>query len=300
MAHATPQGVKLLNGFKRPSRFEKGLGAQLPDAYKKFWREWKLTKPAAVHYIPKESEWERDEVTHAIKPVQNIPLPLIDTPESHQGIWGGEAVIKGFQKRHQTKRRVPHFWVPTLKRSVVHSQVLNEYMSVVVTERTLEQIHECHGFDHYLLKNLACDLRSALALKLKREVLKALQQGCPALAAEPKYQEQVLKEYSPYLESYTNEEIDWYGHTYLEAIRKLQNQLRAAEQVLPHKVEFRSKLIDQLREAGIAEAGKIESKDAQPSADHKDSDIEALTKLESSPSSSSWLSKINPFGKKET
>ncbi|KAH8409342.1 hypothetical protein KR222_000680, partial [Zaprionus bogoriensis] len=297
--HCT-QGIKLVNGFRRPGRFDKGLGAQLPDAYKKFWREWKLTRPAAVHYIPKESEWERDEVTHAIKPVQNIPLPLIDTPESHQGIWGGEAVIKGFQKRQQTKRRVPHFWVPTLRRSVVHSQVLNEYISVVVTERTLEQIHECHGFDHYLLKNLACDLRSALALKLKRKVLQALSEGCPALVQEPKVRQEVLKEYSPYLESYTAEEIDWYGHTFLEAIRKLQSQLRAAEQVVPHKVEFRRKLIEQLREAGIKEAGKIESKDAASSAEHKDADIEALTKLESASSSSNWLSKINPFGKKET
>ncbi|XP_068141587.1 large ribosomal subunit protein bL28m [Drosophila tropicalis] len=302
MAHATPQGIKLLNGWKRPGRFDKGLGAQLPDAYKKFWREWKLTTPAAVHYIPKESQWERDEVTHAIKPVQNIPLPLIDPPEAHQGIWGGEAVIKGFQKRHQTKRRVPHFWVPQLKRSVVHSHVLNEYMSVVVTERTLEQIHECHGFDHYLLKNLACDLRSALALKLKRQVLQALQQGCPNLADEPKLQKDVLKEYSRYLESYTPEEIDWYGHTYLEAIRKLQNKLREAERVQPHKVEFRSKLIEQLRQAGINEAGsatKLE-KPATTAGEHKDSDIEALTKLESPSASSSWLSKINPFGKKET
>ncbi|BFF94740.1 39S ribosomal protein L28 mitochondrial [Drosophila madeirensis] len=301
MAHATPQGLKLLNGWRRPGRFDKGLGAQLPDAYKKFWREWKLTKPAAVHYIPKESEWERDEVTNAIKPVQDIPLPLIDTPESHQGIWGGEAVIKGFQKRNQTKRRVPHFWVPQLRRSVVHSQVLNEYISVVVTERTLDQIHECHGFDHYLLKNLACDLRSALALKLKRQLLLALNAGCPALADEPQHQKEVLKEYSRYLEPYTPEEIDWYGHTYLEAIRKLQQQQRDAEKVKPHKVEFRSKLIEQLREAGIREAGKLERPDVlAATSEHKDADIEALTKLESSPSSNNWLSKINPFGKKET
>ncbi|XP_023303231.2 39S ribosomal protein L28, mitochondrial [Lucilia cuprina] len=152
MAHATKQGPQLLNGFKRVTRFEKGLGAQLPEAYKKFWREWKVQQPAAVHYIPKEGKWERDEVTGEIKPIQNIPLPLIDTPESHKGIWGGEAVIKGFQKRERLKRRVPHFWVPVLRRSVVHSQVLNEYMSMVVTDRTIEKIHECHGFDHYLLK----------------------------------------------------------------------------------------------------------------------------------------------------
>ena len=84
--------------------------------------------------------------------------------------------------------------------------------------------------------------------------------------------------------------------------RKLQKQLREAEKVVPHKLEFRGKLIEQLRQAGISEAGKLERPDALAagsSAEHKDSDIEALTKLESSPSSS-WLSKINPFGKKET
>lgn len=146
------QGSKLLHGFKRLTRFEKGLGAQLPEAYKKFWREWKLSRPAAVHYISKEGNWERDEVTGQIRPIQNQPLPLIDVPESHEGIWGGEAVIKGFQKRHPQKRRVPHFWVPVLRRSVVHSKVLNAYMSVVVTDRTLDKIHDYQGFDHYLLK----------------------------------------------------------------------------------------------------------------------------------------------------
>jgi len=51
--------------------------------------------------------------------------------------------------------------------------------------------------------------------------------------------------------------------------------------VLPHKLEFRSKLIDQLRQAGISEAGKLEKPEALAgsSAEHKDSDIEALTKL---------------------
>lgn len=149
----------MLHGFKRATRFDSGLGALLPEAYKKFWKEWKQTQPAAVHYIPKEGEWNRDEITGEIKPIQNIPLPLIDPPESNTGIWGGEAVIKGFQKRHRLKRRVPHFWVPVLKRSVVHSEVLNEYMAVVVTDTTLEKIHECRGFDHYLLKVRLTEIR---------------------------------------------------------------------------------------------------------------------------------------------
>lgn len=68
------------------------------------------------------------------------------------GIWGGEAVVKGFQKRTPYKRRVPHFWVPVLKRSVMYSEILNKHMSVIVTDRTIRLVHENYGFDHYLLK----------------------------------------------------------------------------------------------------------------------------------------------------
>lgn len=303
MAHATKQGPELLNGFKRLTRFDKGLGAQLPEAYKKFWREWKVNKPAAVHYLPKDGEWERDEVTGEIKPIQNVPIALIDTPESHTGIWGGEAVIKGFQKRERLKRRVPHFWVPVLRRSVVHSQVLNEYMSMVVTDRTIEKIHECHGFDHYLLKNPACDLRSSLALTLKRKILQELLLGCPAHAANTSERQRILNEYKCYLEGYTSEEIEWYGYTYEQALKKLQAQIRAENHQLPHKIEFRMKLIEQLKQAGIREAGGVESSDLSSgkTSTEKDAEIEALTKLESpstNSNSSNWLSKMNPFGKK--
>uniref|UniRef100_A0A1A9WW99 Uncharacterized protein n=1 Tax=Glossina brevipalpis TaxID=37001 RepID=A0A1A9WW99_9MUSC len=297
MAHATKQGAQMLQGFKRITRFESGLGALLPEAYKKFWKEWKQTQPAAVHYIPKEGEWSYNEITGETKPIQNVPLPLIDTPESNMGIWGGEAVIKGFQKRNRFKRRVPHFWVPVLRRSVVQSEVLNEYMSVVVTDTTLEKIHECHGFDHYLLKNPACDLRSTLALTLKRKILLELLNGCPSHADNLKQQQRLLKEYKCYLESYTAEEIEWYGYTFRDAIRKLQAQMRDENRVKPHKYEFRMQLIEQLKKAGIRETDSSE-KTAKTTG--TDADLQALGKLESSSGSrSNWLSKINPFGKKQ-
>lgn len=47
----------------KPGLFDNGLGARLPEAYKKFYKEWKLTEPAAVHYIPEEGKWKRDEIT---------------------------------------------------------------------------------------------------------------------------------------------------------------------------------------------------------------------------------------------
>ncbi|XP_037960780.1 39S ribosomal protein L28, mitochondrial [Teleopsis dalmanni] len=314
MAHSTPQGIGLLNGFKRVTRFDKGLGAQLPEAYKKFWREWKVMRPAAVHYIPKENEWERDEITGQIKSFQNVDIPLIDTPESHEGIWGGEAVIKGFQKRSRTKRRVPHFWVPTLRRSVVHSDVLKKHISVVLTDRTLEKIHESRGFDHYLLKYPACDLRSILALKIKRHILLELLNGCPTHNENPNEQERILKEYQCYLEAYTIEEIDWYGHTYQEAIKKLLQQIRKESATLPHKVEFRMKLLEQLRNTNNPNDNTVETSsptnDDSKIAKDKISSTEAIKdkiteiadvpKQSSDASTSSWLSRINPFGRKQT
>lgn len=146
------QGYQLLHGFQRLTRFNKGLGAQLPESYKKFWWEWKMTEPTSVHFVPREEDWVRDEITGQINPVQFVPLALLDPPESNDGIWGGEAVVRGFRKRHKHTRRFPHFWVPVLRRTVVHSEILDEYMSVVVTDRTLQKINECHGFDHYILK----------------------------------------------------------------------------------------------------------------------------------------------------
>lgn len=139
-------------GLRRSKRFDKGLAAKLPPAYLKFYKEWKETKPTAVHYIPKSGKFERDEITGLVRAVQNIPFPIVYPPEHNDGIWGGEGVVKGFQKRAQTKRRVPHMWIPSLRRSVVYSTVLNQYMSVIVTDRTIDLIHDNLGFDHYLLK----------------------------------------------------------------------------------------------------------------------------------------------------
>lgn len=277
MASATPQGANLLYGLRKSKKFTQGWGAQLPVAYKKFWDEWKNQQPAAVHYVPKNGMFQREDLTGLVTPIQNVPLPLIDPPESHEGIWGGEAIVKGFQKRNAYKRRVPHFWVPVLKRSVVHSQVLNEYMAVTVTDRTLDLIHDNHGFDHYLLKTPACDLRSMLAIKLKKKVLVDLLAGCPKLSNEPEKQQAVIKEFSCYLSQYTPEEIDWYGLSYVEAILKIKNQVESQADKRPHKVIFRQKLIEQLKEAGIREA--------QGTADE-------LNTVDQDSSASSWLSKL--------
>lgn len=254
MAAGTSQGANLLRGWRKANRFDTGLGARLPEAYKKFWWEWKHQKPAAVHYIPKEGLFERDEVTGVVKPIQNHHIPLQKAAEEDTGIWGGEAIIKGFQKRHRFNRRVPHFWVPILKRSAVRSEILNEFFSLTVTERTIRLIIENHGFDHYLLLTPACDLRSHLALKLKQRMLHDLLNGCPAWNENPQRQNEIKLEYGKYLQQFTPEEIEWYGLSWEEAIKKMSTIVKEENKPVPHKILFRQKLIEQLREVGIKEA----------------------------------------------
>ncbi|CAL7948197.1 unnamed protein product [Xylocopa violacea] len=252
------------------SRWSNGIGAKLPEEYKKFWREWKLQTPTAVHYIKQEGKYVKNEETGEVKPVQNVPIPLLYPKEFHQGLWGGEAIIQGFVKKHKFNRRYPHFWFPSLKKSVVYSEVLDKYISVVVTNRTINLINEHYGFDHYLLKTPACDLKSELALKIKREILLTLADKT-LYPDDPVKQEEIYAKYKEYLTAYTREEIEWYGLTYNEACEKWKKQDMELHKVEPLKHQYRSELIAKLKEEEVQAATKTLAK------------------------SSIWSSKWNPF-----
>ncbi|PSN48882.1 39S ribosomal protein L28 [Blattella germanica] len=99
--------VNKLLKFKKPDVFDQGVAARLPDAYKKFWFEWRRQERKPVHYIPEEGKWKRHPETGIVTPVQNIPIPLQFPNESNEGLWGGEGIVKGFQKRHALRRRTP-------------------------------------------------------------------------------------------------------------------------------------------------------------------------------------------------
>ncbi|XP_011702813.1 PREDICTED: 39S ribosomal protein L28, mitochondrial isoform X1 [Wasmannia auropunctata] len=267
------QSGQRLYYMPKTSRWSKGIGAELPEEFKKFWREWKLQRPAAVHYIEKKGTYERNEETEEVRPVQNIPIPLTYPKESDNGIWGGEAIIQGFKKKGIYKRRVPHFWIPHLQKSIVYSEVLDTYMRVVVTERAIRLIHENYGFDHYLLKTPACDLRSLLALRLKRQILVALADKT-LYPDDPQKRTEVYTKYEQYLSAYTREEIEWYGLTYKEACKKWIKLNKTEPQ--PLKIQYRSELIAKLKENKIKEAENV--------------DVVL-------PKETSWLNKLNPFSK---
>lgn len=262
---------RLANGLKllyvsKTTKISSGLGNRLPEAYKKFYKEWRHQIPEPIYYQPKQGKWTRDEKTGAVIPVQNIPIPLKYPKTMNFGIWGGEAVIQGFkQNGGKYKSRVPHFWTPTLKKTIVYSEVLNKYMSTTVTERAFDVINKSYGLDHYLLKTSACNLKTVLTLKLKRTILMALRDKT-LYPDDVVKQQEVYDKYKHYLADYTRDEIEWYGLTFNEALLKLQEIDDMNEKKEPLKVKYRAELIEKLSNSNEI----IEDK-------------------------KTWLNKLNPF-----
>ncbi|XP_055295159.1 39S ribosomal protein L28, mitochondrial-like [Sitodiplosis mosellana] len=137
--------------FIPPSIFDTGLASKLPKAYQKFYYEWQEV-PTPVHYIPKAGKYVRNDATGEVKPVQNVPIPLRYPHEFDKCLLGGEAIVKGYYKSKPTVRRFPHFWVPTLKRTAVYSEILNQHMDVLATDRVIQLIHHYKGFDEYIMQ----------------------------------------------------------------------------------------------------------------------------------------------------
>ncbi|KAF0294745.1 39S ribosomal protein L28, mitochondrial [Amphibalanus amphitrite] len=211
------------------------------------------------------------------RPVENVPIPLSYPRELHQGLWGGEAVIKGYQHRGRNASLIPHWWVPSLHRTVLYSEVLDRWMELVVTQRAVQLVHDHHGLDMYLLKvgryavvlkTRACDIVSLLGLRIKREILLALARGS-LWPDDPKRREELLKKYSEFI--VPEEQVEWYGLTVGEAIKKLRVEQAAAGPPPPLKHQYRAELIEKLKF------------------------LRDNPETVSAPESDSWLSKMNPF-----
>jgi large subunit ribosomal protein L28 len=246
--------------------------------YQKFYVEWieSEQKETPVHWKPREGKWER-LATGEVKPIQNTPIQVNYPEEMNEGIWGGEGVVQGLVKKGKWRSPVPRYWSPQLKKSIVYSEILDKYFSVVVTERALRLIDQHHGLDAYLLTTPAYDLKSLLTLKLKRIIMMALMdRNC--FKDNPQRQDELLEKYKEYL--LPRNELEWYGLSIDEALEKVRQIETAKNVVVPLKMQYRADLIEQLKQARITGGDGSQDK------------IE-----DSSSSSSSWMSKLNPFSK---
>lgn len=98
-----------------------------------------------------------------------------------------------------------------------------------------------------------------MALVIKRNILEELKAGCPSYKDDPAKQKEVLAEYQHYADAYTPAEIEWYGLSLSQAVFKLRAEKEAAIQIVPLKHEFRAKMIESLKQAGIDKAEHVVS-----------------------------------------
>jgi len=254
-----------------PLKLRSTLLDTLPVCYQQFFKQWKYAKPTAVHYQPEEGNWKKIPETGQVVRVQNRPLPLTYPVEFDNGLWGGEAVVKGFIKRHPLRRRVAHFWFPHLQKSVFYSEILDQRFEIVVTPRTLRLVDQHFGFDNYILETAPQDLKSLLGLKIKRTLLLALARK-DFLADNPTKRDQVYDKYKKH--AIPEEEAEWYGLTLQEAVEKMKaTQDSTPVEKVPLKIKFREEFIEMLK------ARQLEPVQETPKQE------------------SSWISSFKPFSK---
>lgn len=266
----------------KPDIFSRGPPSKLPEAYRKFYEEW-IAPQSPVHYINDPDKWKRNSLTGEVTPVQNVPIPVRLPKEAHTGIWGGEGVILGFIQP-TSKRNLyikpditSKWWVPTLFRSVVYTEILDKRLSVIVTKRTINLVMDHKGFDNYLLETPANDLKSLLALKLKKKMLLALFDKT-LYPEDPAKQELIYNKYKHHLENYNKEDLQWYALSIGEAVKKM-HEIEDAVEPTPLKQQFRAELIEELKYmAETKELDKIMESDENKNQ--------------------SWINRINPFAKK--
>jgi large subunit ribosomal protein L28 len=173
--------------------------------------------------------------------------------EADEGLWGGEGVVKGFLKyRKFYGHYTPKYWFPTLLKTTVYSEILDKYLKVVVTKRTLRLIDDAYGFDHYILNTPVQDLRSQLGLNLRRMMLVALVKRDFHLN-DPQKRDMVYNKFKQY--EVPLEEAEWFGLTTAQAITRQKVIEAYQNQTQPLKIKFAAELVEKLKE--LKEKGEL-------------------------------------------
>ncbi|CAH8848617.1 unnamed protein product [Trichobilharzia szidati] len=168
-------------------------------------------------------------------------LNVVYPPESQKCLWGGEGIIGGYWEKKNQRPRFPKTWSPVLMEQLFHSEILNRWMVIIVSETALKQIEESGGFDFYILSTPESKLKSRLGMHLKRDMLITL-----AKAEENGNIPSSLQKFSRFI--IPLEEAEWIGLTLEEAVKKqmkIEHEI-ARSQVKPLKLVLAENLIDKL------------------------------------------------------
>ena len=192
-----------------------GLYARLPQFYRTQYEAWEKYRATArtPHEIPPEvkSPWTTDKYG-APKLACDVPIRVHYPDQCDKGIWGGEGIVEGLTKKSKRwfDAYSPRIWRPSLSRRVFYSEILDKHLLITCTPRTLDLVDEHNGFDQYILKTHPVDLRSQLALDIRRNILLALAKGTCAKELQNRYAKFIIPA----------NEAEWFGLPLDKAIEK--------------------------------------------------------------------------------
>lgn len=158
-----------------------GVTDRLPQHYKDYHNLWKKKPQEFIHIKPEHNgaRWYKDHWGRVL-PNHTPNVPVIYPREFHDGLWGGEGIVKGLQEPMPVKHLpntdpvLPKYWYPTLHETVVYSEILDKYIKMHATKRGEMLVHRHFGFDNYLLNTPVNEIYAIGLLKIKREMLLAL------------------------------------------------------------------------------------------------------------------------------
>lgn len=251
LVYRTSAGKRLL----KQEFWNSGDLKNIPQHYKSFYQTWEIGPQTHIHSRPNPAKFEKDEWGE-IFPVQNPRIFVLYPEEFHNGLWGGEGVIKGIQANKETRHRsfkIPYgkYWWPTLFEGVVYSEILDRYVDMVMTMRGARLVDEAHGFDNYLLNTPVNEIYAWRLLKFKREVLLALTDKDNFSSKAHKHGPEIFDKYQKF--AVTESEADWHGLTLNEAREKqkaIEEKLRE-ESIVPDKIKYRQELVTLLKNGDL-------------------------------------------------
>jgi large subunit ribosomal protein L28 len=214
-------------------------------------RYWKnvLSDVQPVHYRPPESRFLWDTKRLVEVETEHYPVVPIRTPETDEGLWGGEGIVKGYiESKPFTRKKIlprlwlPKLWFPKLKTVILYSEILDRHMRVTVTERALRLIDSSYGLDSYLLDTPEVDINSKLGLQLKRQILITLAKEEYA-TDNPELHSYIKEKYRRFV--IPLEEAEWVGLDLNEACRK-QQDLEDNTRPEPLKYQLERELMQKL------------------------------------------------------
>lgn len=246
--YASSAGGRLL----AKKAWEEGVKQRIPQHYKDFYQQWSIGPQEHIHSRPATARFEKDEWGE-IAPIQNPRVYVVYPDEFHNGLWGGEGVIKGLLKRPDSRHRtfIPpqaKYWWPELFEGVVYSEILNKHIEFVMTKRGARLVDECKGLDHYLLQTPVNEVYAWRLLRIKRELLLELADRESFCASRRLSGGAAI--YDKYAEfAVPHDQADWTGLTLREAVQKqvALDELEKENNTVPMKHKYRQELVDLLR-----------------------------------------------------